>query len=94
MNILEVLLCGLDIYLSTCLIWLIVSYIYCHTHYNEFTIKEMIGLGNAYNSADNSVVFFFPFYNTFALLLLFIDIVGVCCFIGQLFEKIGNIKLK
>ena len=63
MNVLEILLCGLGIYFpSTCLIWLIVTYIYCHTHYNEFTIKEMIGLGDICNSSDNACcVFSFHF---------------------------------
>jgi hypothetical protein len=92
MNELEILLYGLGIYLSTCLIWLIVTYIYCHTHYNKFTIKEMIGLGDVCNSSDNAAVFFFPFYNTFAL--LFTGVIGFCCFISYLFEKIGSIKLK
>ena len=86
------LLYSLGIYLATCLIWLIVSYIYCHTHYNEFTIKEMVGFGYACNSGDNFFMFFFPFYNTF--ILLFASIVAFCCFIGYLFEKIGNIKIK
>lgn len=92
MNVLGILLCSLGIYLSTCLIWLIVTYIYCHTHYNEFTVKEMIGLGDVCNSSDNAAVFFFPFYNTFAL--LFTGVIGFCCFMGYLFDTIGNIKLK
>lgn len=92
MNEQEILLCGLGLYLGTCLIWLIASYIYCHIHYNEFTVKEMIGFGNAWNADENAFMFFFPFYNTLAL--LYMSIVSLCCFIGYLFEKIGNIKLK
>ena len=92
MNELEFLLYSLGIYLGTCLIWLIISYIYCHTHYNEFTIKEMIGFGDSWYSDENSFMFFFPFFNTFVLLVM--GIVSFCCFIGYLFEKIGNIKLK
>lgn len=92
MNEQEFFLCSLGIYLGTCLIWVIASYIYCHKRYDEFTIKEMIGFGNAWNSDENAFMFFFPFYNTLAL--LFTGIVSFCCFIGYLFEKIGNIKLK
>ena len=88
----EFLLYGLGIYLGTCLIWLIVSYIYCHTHYKEFTIKEMIGFGDDWNTADNFAMIFFPLFNTFILLCTVI--VVFCCFMGYLFEKIGNIKLK
>lgn len=88
----EILLCGLGIYLGTCLIWLIASYIYCHKHYNGFTIKEMIGFGNAWNAADNSIVIFIPLFNTFVL--FWVGVVSLCCFMGYLFEKIGNIKLK
>lgn len=86
------LIWSLCIYICTCLIWLIASYIYCHTHYDEFTIKQMIGFGNAWNSDENAFMFFFPFYNTLAL--LFTDIVSFCCFIGYLFDKISRIKLK
>lgn len=92
MNEQEFLLYSLGIYLGTCLIWLIVSYIYCHIHYKEFTIKEMIGFGNAWNFDENSFMFFFPFYNT--VVLLFMGITTFCCFMGYLFKKIGNIKLK
>ena len=92
MNELGFLLCGLGIYLGTCLIWLIASYIYCHTHYDEFTIKEMIGWGHAWKVADNSAIIFIPFFNTFVL--FWVSIVSFCCFMGYLFEKIGNIKLK
>lgn len=92
MNEQEILLCGLGLYLGTCLIWLIASYIYCHIHYDEFTIKEMIGFGNAWNAADNSAIIFIPLFNTFVLLCT--GIVTFCCFMGYLFEKIGNIKLK
>ena len=88
----EILLCGLGLYLGTCLIWLIASYIYCHTHYDEFTVKEMIGFGNAWNAADNSAIIFIPLFNTFVL--FWVGIVLFCCFIGYLFEKIGKIKLK
>ena len=92
MNEQEILLYSLGIYLGTCLIWLIASYIYCHIHYNEFTVKEMIGFGNAGNAADSAFMMFFPFYNTLALTIM--GIVVFCCFMGYLFEKIGNIKLK
>ena len=92
MNEQEILLCGLGLYLGTCLIWLIASYIYCHIHYNEFTVKEMIGFGDAWNAADNSAIIFIPLFNTFVLLCT--GIVAFCCFMGYLFEKIGNIKLK
>ena len=92
MNEQEFLLYSLGIYLGTCLIWLITSYIHCHTHYDEFTLKEMIGFGDAWYFDENFFMFFFPFYNTLAL--LFMSIVLLCCFIGHLFEKIGNIKLK
>lgn len=92
MNEQEILLCGLGIYLGTCLIWLIASYIYCHKHYDEFTIKEMIGFGNAWNADDNAFMMFFPFYNTLALSVM--SIVMFSCFIGYLFDKIGRIKLK
>ena len=92
MNEQEILLYGLGLYLGTCLIWLIASYVYCHTHYDEFTIKQMIGFGNADNEAEDFVVFFFPFYNTLALTVM--SIVMFSCFVGYLFNKIGNIKLK
>jgi hypothetical protein len=92
MNEQEILLCGLGIYLGTCLIWLIASYIYCHKYYDEFTIKEMIGFGNSCNADDNAFMMFFPFYNTLALSVM--SIVTFCCFIGYMFNKIGNIKLK
>lgn len=92
MNEQDFLLYSLGIYLGTCLIWLIISYIYCHTHHYEFTLKEMIGFGNAENAADDFVVFFLPLYNTFALLVM--GIISFCCFVGYLFDKIGNIKLK
>ena len=88
----EFLLYSLGIYLGTCLIWLIASYIYCHTHYKEFTIKEMIGFGNDWNAADNFAMIFFPLFNTFVLFL--VGVAVFCVFIGDLFEKIGNIKLK
>ena len=80
------------IYVCTCLIWLIASYVYCHTHYDEFTIKQMIGFGNAWNADDNCFMFFFPFYNTLALTVM--SIVMFSCFVGYLFDKIGRIKLK
>ena len=86
------LIWSLCIYIGTCLIWLIASYIYCHTHYDEFTIKEMIGYGNARDAAASSVVIFIPLFNTFVLLCT--GIVLFCCFMGYLFEKIINIKLK
>lgn len=92
MNEQEILLYGLGLYLGTCLIWLTASYIYCHIHYNEFTVKEMIGFGNAWNAADNSAMIFIPLFNTFVL--FWVSIVAFCCFMGYLFEKIGNIKLK
>ena len=92
MNEQEILLCGLGLYLGTCLIWLIANYIYCHTHYKEFTIKEMIGCGDACAAADNSAIIFIPLFNTFVLFL--VSVVAFCCFMGYLFEKIGNIKLK
>lgn len=92
MNEQEFLLYSLVVYLSTCLIWLIASYIYCHKYYDEFTIKEMIGFGNAWNADDNAFMFFFPFYNTLALTIM--GIVSFCCFMGYLFDKIINIKLK
>lgn len=80
------------IYIGSCLIWLIVSYIYCHTHYDEFTLKEMIGFGNARYFDENFFMFFFPFYNTLALIVM--SIVMFSCFVGYLFDKIGRIKLK
>ena len=86
------LIWSLPTYIGTCLIWLIASYIYCHKHYDEFTIKEMIGFGNAWYFDENFFMFFFPFYNTLALFL--VGIVLFCCFMGYLFVKIGNIKLK
>ena len=92
MNEQEILLYSLGIYLGTCLIWLIASYIYCHIHYDEFTVKEMIGFGNAWNADDNALMMFFPFYNTLALSVM--SIVMFSCFIGYLFDKIGRIKLK
>ena len=92
MNEQEFLLCSLGIYLGTCLIWVIASYIYCHKRYDEFTIKEMIGFGNAWNADDNAFMMFFPFYNTLALSVM--GIVMFSCFIGYLFDKIGRIKLK
>ena len=88
----EFLLYSLGIYLGTCLIWLIASYIYCHTHYDEFTLEEMIGFGDAWNADDNCFMFFFPFYNT--LVLTVMSIVMFSCFVGYLFNKIGRIKLK
>lgn len=92
MNEQEFLLCGLGIYLGTCLIWLIASYIYCHIHHNEFTIKEMIGFGHAWNAADNFAIFFIPLFNTYILLLM--GIISFCIFMRYIFEKIGNIKIK
>ena len=92
MNEQEILLYSLGIYLGTCLIWLIASYIYCHIHYDEFTIKEMIGFGNAGHATDSAFMMFFPFYHTLALTIM--GVVVFCCFIGYLFEKIGRIKLK
>jgi hypothetical protein len=86
------LIWSLCIYIGTCLIWLIASYIYCHTHYNEFTLKEMIGFGDSWYADENAIMFFFPYYNTLAL--LFMGIVSLCRFIGYLFDKIGRIKLK
>ena len=83
---------SLCIYISTCLIWLITSYIYCHTHYDEFTIKQMIGFGDAWSADENCFMFFFPFYNTLALTVM--SIVMFSCFVGYLFNKIGRIKLK
>ncbi len=88
----EFLLYSLGIYLSTCLIWLIITYIYCHIHYDEFTIIEMIGFGNTWDANDNYFMFFFPLYNT--LILLFMGVIAFCCFIGYLLNRIGNIKLK
>ena len=92
MNEQEILLYGLGLYLGTCLIWLIASYVYCHTHYDVFTIKQMIGFGDTRGTVDNFFVFFTPLFNTFALLVM--GIIGFCCFMGYLFEEIGNIKLK
>lgn len=86
------LIWSLSIYIGTCLIWLIINYIYCHTHYDEFTITEMIGFGNTWDAADNFVMIFIPLFNTFVLFL--VGVIAFCCFIGYLFEKIGNIKLK
>lgn len=91
MNELEFIWLCLSIYFGTCLIWLISSYIYCHRHYEEFTIKEMVGFGNSSN-VDNCWCFFFPLFNT--TILIVILIVFLCVFIGYIFEKIGNIKLK
>lgn len=88
----EFLLYSLGIYLGTCLIWLIASYIYCHTHYKEFTIKQMIGFGDAWNTDEYCFMFFFPFYNTLTLAVM--SIVMFSCFVGYLFNKIGRIKLK
>ena len=92
MNEQEFLLCGMGMYLGTCLIWLIASYIYCHIHYNKFTIKKMIGFGNALHAADMSAIIFIPLFNTFVL--FWVGVVMFCCFIGYIFDKIGNIKLK
>lgn len=86
------LLCSLGIYFGTCLIWLIISYIYCHTHYDEFTIKEMVGFGNSLEANDNCWCFFLPGFNTVILIVSLI--IYLCCFIGYIFEKIGNIKIK
>lgn len=91
MNEFEFIWICLSVYFGTCLIWLVISYIYCHMHYKEFTIKEMICFGDV-DVDDNIYIFLFPVFNT--VILIVVLIVSLCCFIGYIFEKIGSIKLK